>query len=240
MTDLVFLTGAGISAESGLATFRGEGGLWEEDEDLRALCSAEGLAAQPSNVHAFYDARRAQLREVAPNPAHVALAQLQERWIREARGTFTLATMNSDDLHERAGSRDVHHLHGTLFAALCAECGNRLGWEGELPVREDCPACDAPALRPDVVLFGETPRHRHALEALATKADIFIAIGTSASVHPAARLIGLARANGAVTIEVNPAPTGTADILHVLCGPASEEVPRLVRDLLAGAHAVPF
>ncbi|MFZ3485011.1 Sir2 family NAD-dependent protein deacetylase [Sphingomonas sp. 3-13AW] len=154
MTNIMILTGAGISAESGLSTFRDTEGLWE-NHAVEAVCSAEGSATNPYPVHAFYDARRGQLPLVSPNPAHVALAELEAAWIDEQRGQFTLVTQNVDDLHERGGSRDVLHIHGELASALCISCGARFPWKRDLLVAQDCPVCDDGALRPDVVLFGE-------------------------------------------------------------------------------------
>ena len=239
MTNILILTGAGISAESGLSTFRDTEGLWK-NHAVEEVCSAAGLATNPYQVHAFYDARRAQLPLVSPNPSHIALAELEAQWIGQQRGQFTLCTQNVDDLHERGGSRNVLHVHGELASALCMSCGQRFMWKQDLPVAEDCPVCDEGALRPDVVLFGEAPYHRWKVEDRVARCDVFIAIGTSGNVHPAAGLVRLARQSGAETIEVNLRPTANADFRHVYEGPASRQVSRLVQDLLARTYCTPF
>lgn len=227
MTNIVILTGAGISAESGIATFRSSTPRWD-DRALEALCSAEGFAADRYKAHDLYDARRAQLAQVEPNAAHLALARLERHWQRENRGEFTLITQNIDNLHERAGSRQVLHMHGELDAARCESCHRSFPWTGSLAVREDCPACDEPALRPDVVLFGEAPYHRQRSEELSACANLFIAIGTSATVHPAAGLVKHARSNRAITIEVNLRRSDSPDFRRFFEGPATREVPALV------------
>lgn len=239
MTNIVILTGAGISAESGLVTFRDADGLWE-NANVEDLCSAEGFARNPYKVHDFYDARRAQLASASPNPAHVALAELETIWREQRRGDFTLVTQNVDNLHELGGSRNVLHMHGELASARCVSCGRSFYWERDLAVAEDCPACDEAALRPDVVMFGEPPYHRLRVESLVALSQIFIAIGTSGAVHPAAGLVQSASRNGAVTVEVNLRPTGNDDFQHVYAGAATEQVPRLVRDLVTGVYSSPF
>ncbi len=230
LTNIVILTGAGISAESGIAPFRSSGTAWD-DSRMEEACSAEAFAADRWRVHDFYDVRRAELERAAPNAAHRALARLEEHWARERRGEFTLITQNVDNLHERAGSGNVLHMHGELNAALCENCERRFSWHRDLAVREDCPVCDEPALRPDVVLFGETPYHRRRAEALCARANIFAAIGTSSLVHPAAGLVRYAKANRAITIEVNLQRSDNLDFRRFFEGPASIAVPALV-DLL--------
>lgn len=144
--NIVVLTGAGISAESGIATFRGPGGLWEGHR-VEDVCTPEALAADPALVHRFYDLRRAALAEVAPNAAHTALARLDRAWT----GELLIVTQNVDDLHERAGATRLLHMHGELRSALCAVCGIREDWDGALPPDTECPNCGEPALRPDIV-----------------------------------------------------------------------------------------
>lgn len=151
--NIVILTGAGISAESGVATFRGPGGLWEGHR-VQDVCTPEALAYDPELVHRFYDARRAQLGAIQPNAAHLALARLDAGWA----GELLLVTQNVDDLHDRAGSSRLLHMHGELKSALCPACGNRTAWEDALPPESECPNCGTPALRPDIVFFGESIR----------------------------------------------------------------------------------
>ncbi|WP_333490039.1 NAD-dependent deacylase [Acidocella sp. MX-AZ03] len=174
--NIVVLTGAGISADSGIATFRAADGLWE-NHSIEDVASPEGFLRDPALVHRFYNLRRAQLNQVAPNEGHLALAALEQGW--RGRGEFLLVTQNVDDLHERAGSRNVLHMHGQLRRLLCAECGAAGPWLNESGVETICPACDAAAMRPDIVWFGEIPYFMdEILEALA-RADVFCAIGTS-------------------------------------------------------------
>lgn len=239
MTNIVILTGAGMSAESGLSTFRDADGRWENIK-VEEVCSAEGFARSPYKVHDFYDARRAQLATVLPNAAHVALARLEAEWRDRSRGEFTVVTQNVDDLHERAGSRNLLHMHGELGSARCVSCNRSFYWERDLPVAEDCPVCDEAALRPDVAMFGEAPYHRHKIDTLVSKADIFVSIGSSGVVYPAAGLVQAAKRNEAVTIEVNLRPTDNPNFQHVYAGLATEQVPRLTHDLIACRYSAPF
>lgn len=202
-TNIVILTGAGISAESGVATFRGPGGLWEGHR-VEDVCTPEALAADPVLVHRFYDARRAKLAEVQPNAAHEALARLDAAW----PGDLLLVTQNVDDLHERAGSTRLLHMHGELNAALCAACGVREAWSGDLPPESECPNCGMLALRPDIVFFGEMPYQMERIEAALANADLFVSIGTSGAVYPAAGFVQTARHHGAQTLEINLEPSG--------------------------------
>jgi len=228
---IVILTGAGISAESGLATFRGPGGLWEGHR-VEDVCTPRALARDPALVHRFYDLRRAALETVLPNAAHHALARLEREW----PGDLLLVTQNVDDLHERAGSRALVHMHGALRSALCAACGHRRDWQGSLPPGTACPACAAPAMRPDIVFFEEIPYHMEEIEAALARAGLFVSIGTSGAVYPAAGFVRMARACGARTLELNLEPSaGSGWFDEVRHGPASEIVPRWVGDHLA-AH----
>ena len=191
MTDirtLVILTGAGISAESGVATFRGPGGLWEGHR-VEDVCTPEALAHDRDLVHRFYDQRRANLANVEPNAAHRALARLDAEW----PGELLLVTQNVDDLHDRAGSKRLVHMHGELKSALCALCGIQTEWADPLPPGTSCPSCNAPALRPDIVFSGEMPYHMGAIDAALARADLFVSIGTSGAVYPAAGFVRTAR-----------------------------------------------
>lgn len=227
---IVILTGAGISAESGLATFRGPGGLWEGHR-VEDICTPQALARDPDLVHQFYDLRRDALERVEPNPAHLALVELSRQW----RGEFLLITQNVDDLQERAGSADVLHMHGELRSALCAACGHRLPWRGSLPPGSRCPHCDASALRPDIVFFGEIPYEMERIEDALSRADLFVSIGTSGAVYPAAGFVRMARAMGAETLELNlDQSEGSHWFSESRLGPASKLVPEWVSEILAG------
>jgi NAD-dependent deacetylase len=224
---VVVLTGAGISAESGLPTFRDAHGLWEghRPEDV---ATPEAYAAEPDLVQRFYDARRAALLAVSPNRAHLALARLEQ-----ALGDdLVLVTQNIDDLHERGGSTRVHHLHGELRVARCTECGATHPWDSDLVGGPPCPACGRPALRPHVVWFGEVPVGLDAVDAALRSADLFVSIGTSGAVYPAAGFVQVARASGARTLELNLVPSaGTAWFDEARHGPATELVPPWVEEL---------
>lgn len=227
--SIVILTGAGISAESGLATFRGPGGLWEGHR-VEDVCTPEALARDPALVHRFYDARRAQLAQVEPNAAHRALARLAREW----RGDLLLVTQNVDDLHERGGCADVLHMHGELISALCAACGGRRDWRGALPPGSMCPDCAAPALRPDIVFFGEMPYQMERIEAALRDCDLFLSIGTSGAVYPAAGFVRTARHVGARTLELNLDPSEGSIWFHESrMGRAGDLVPDWVEELLS-------
>ena len=226
--SIVILTGAGISAESGLATFRGPDGLWEghREEDV---CTPEALARDPLLVHRFYDERRAKLAEVVPNAAHDALAALDAAWA----GDLLIVTQNVDDLHERAGARRLVHMHGALNSALCAACGKAAPWSGALSPGTACAGCAAPRLRPDIVFFGEMPYEMDRIYDAIAEADLFVSIGTSGAVYPAAGFVQTAREAGARTIELNLEPSaGSALFEESRMGPATRLVPDLVRELL--------
>ena len=232
MTDLpaiVVLTGAGISAESGIATFRGPGGLWEGHR-VEDVCTPEALAADPVLVHRFYDARRAALATVEPNAAHRALAWLDASW----PGDLLIVTQNVDDLHERAGARRLLHMHGELRSALCAACGARAAWAGDLPPGSCCAACGIAALRPDIVFFGEMPYAMDRIERALAGADLFVSIGTSGAVYPAAGFVQVARGHGARTLELSlerSAGSGWFDESRL--GAAGVLVPAWVEAMLA-------
>lgn len=226
--NIVVLTGAGISAESGLATFRGPGGLWEGHR-VEDVCTPQALARDPAQVHRFYDERRAALRRVEPNRAHEALAELDAAW----PGELLIVTQNVDDLHERAGAKRLLHMHGELASALCASCGARAPWIEHLPPGAECAACASAALRPDIVFFGEMPYQMDRIERTLSNCDIFVSIGTSGAVYPAAGFVQIARYHGADTLELNLEPSaGSASFGETLLGPASELVPAWVNEML--------
>lgn len=224
----MILTGAGISAESGLGTFRDEGGLWSQHR-IEDVATPQAFSRNPALVHRFYNARRVQAAAAMPNPAHHALARLQVEW----PGEMLLVTQNVDGLHEKAGAIAVH-MHGELSRALCAACQHRWDAPDEMTVGHPCPACHAPTGRPDIVWFGEMPYHmERILDTLAT-CDLFVAIGTSGQVYPAAGFVEEARMAGARTVELN---LKNSDMSHAfddhIVGPASKTVPAWVDRLLA-------
>lgn len=225
--SLVILTGAGISAESGLRTFRDAGGLWEGHR-VEEVATPEGFARNPALVQAFYNARRRQLAEAEPNAAHAALAELERRW----PGEVLLVTQNVDDLHERAGSRNLIHLHGELLKARCARCGGIQPWAGDLFTDTRCPACGTATLRPHIVWFGELPFELPRIYGALERCGLFLAIGTSGLVTPAAGFV--AAAARAWTVELNLERGERADAFHDhRAGPATAIVPAFVNDLLA-------
>jgi NAD-dependent deacetylase len=225
--NIVILTGAGVSAESGVATFRGPGGLWEGHR-VEDVCTPQALAQDRELVHRFYDARREKLASVEPNPAHRALARLDAEWA----GGLLLVTQNVDDLHERAGSKRLIHMHGELKSALCAECGRREAWQDSLPPESECAACGG-ALRPDIVFFGEMPYRMDAIDRALAAADLFVSIGTSGAVYPAAGFVQTARYHGAETLELNlEASQGSGWFAESRLGPAGVLVPEWVESLL--------
>ncbi len=229
MEKIVILTGAGISAESGLGTFRDEGGLWAQHA-IEDVATPEGFARNPQLVHDFYNARRAQSVEAKPNPAHVALARLEA----EHTGEVLLITQNIDGLHEAAGSKNVLHMHGELAGAMCNACDHR--WPAPLVMspNDPCPACNAPATRPDVVWFGEIPYGLDVIDTALAEADLFAAIGTSGQVYPAAVYGQHARRLGAHTVELNLEPTDASRDFHdCILGKASDVVPAWVDSLLS-------
>ncbi len=226
---LILLTGAGISAESGVRTFRDAGGLWEGHR-IEEVATPEGYAAHPELVQTFYNARRAQLNQVAPNAAHRALAQLEAAW----EGPFLLVTQNVDDLHDRAGSRNLIHMHGELRKARCTNCHTLHRWEVDLSEATPCPHCGRTArLRPHIVWFGEMPLEMPRIFEALDQADLFVAIGTSGVVYPAA---GFVEAVGprCRTVELNLEPSAVVSAFaEHRQGKATDLVPAFVQDLLA-------
>ena len=227
MTKIVILTGAGISAESGIETFRAEDGLWAQHR-VEDVATPEGFARDPELVVNFYNARRAQAASVEPNPAHEALARLEA----EHDGEVIVITQNVDDLHERGGTQKLYHMHGALKSALCAACDHRWPAPMVMAPGDACPSCGAPAARPDIVWFGEMPYEMETLFAHLATADIFAAIGTSGNVYPAAGFVAEARRAGAHTIEFNLERTGGPFVEHRI-GPASQTVTAWVDELLS-------
>ncbi|MDO9525073.1 MAG: Sir2 family NAD-dependent protein deacetylase [Gemmobacter sp.] len=227
---LVVLTGAGVSAESGLGTFRDKGGLWTQF-DLADVATPDGFARNTDLVHQFYNARRANAAAAVPNAAHVALARLS----MALGDDLLLVTQNVDDLHERAGSRDVVHMHGTLTGAVCGVCAHRWTAPAVMTPRAPCPACGRPTTRPDIVWFGEIPFFMDRIAEALQACDIFVAIGTSGTVYPAAGFVAEAAAAGAETLELNLEPSAVvSDFDASRFGPASVIVPAWVDEVLQG------
>jgi NAD-dependent deacetylase len=229
ISNIVILTGAGISAESGLATFRGPEGLWEGHR-VEDVATPEAYARDPVLVQRFYDARRANLKTVVPNAAHEALARLDAAW----PGEVLIVTQNVDDLHERAGATRVLHMHGELRSAWCLACDGRSRWESDLGDHPACPACGASGhMRPDIVWFGEMPYGMERIDRALMNADLFVSIGTSGAVYPAAGYVQTARYVGARTLEMNLEPSlGSFHFHESRTGRAGELVPAWVAEVL--------
>ncbi|MFC3100524.1 NAD-dependent deacylase [Altererythrobacter lauratis] len=228
--NIVILTGAGISAESGLRTFRAEDGLWE-DHPVEEVATPEGFARDPDLVQRFYDERRAQVIAANPNAAHLALGRLDSAW---RRGDLLIVTQNIDDLHERGGAARVLHMHGQALSAWCTACDARHAWQGTLRNRPPCPACGMAALRPDIVWFGEMPYQMERIYRAIAAADLFVSIGTSGAVYPAAGFVQEAARSGARTLELNLEKSlGSRFFDETRLGRASDLVPALVEELLA-------
>jgi|SRR5690625_3323530 len=227
--SIVVLTGAGISAESGVATFRDADGLWE-GHDVAQVATPEGFAADPNLVQRFYDERRASLASVEPNAAHLALAELEQ----ELGDRLLVVTQNVDDLHERAGSKNVIHMHGQLRSVWCTACDARFKWDAPLVTNPPCPGCAVPNLRPDIVWFGEIPYQMDEIQQALLDADTFVSIGTSSEVYPAAGFVALASDVGARTLEINLHPSRMSRVYdEVRKGPATAVVREWVDEVLA-------
>lgn len=228
MAKIVILTGAGISAESGIRTFRASDGLWEEHR-IEDVATPEGFVQDPELVHRFYNARRAAATAAQPNPAHIALAELEA----DPGHEVLIVTQNVDDLHERGGSQNVLHMHGTLFGALCHSCEHRWPAPEVMSPTDSCPSCGAQATRPDIVWFGEMPYRMEEIWHALRAADLFVSIGTSGNVYPAAGFVADAIHAGVPTLELNLEPSaGRSMFDEARHGPASVLVPEWVRERL--------
>jgi NAD-dependent deacetylase len=226
--NIVILTGAGISAESGIDTFRGAGGLWENHR-VEDVATPEAFERDPELVLRFYDMRREAIQQKQPNAAHEALARLDREW----DGGLLIVTQNVDDLHERGGATRVLHMHGEHLNAWCLACDERSPWTGTLMERPPCPQCGQSALRPDVVWFGEMPYRMDEIYGALREADLFVSIGTSGAVYPAAGLVRNARDLGAQTLELNLEESQGSRWFHESrLGPATEIVPVWVEEML--------
>lgn len=230
LSNIVVLTGAGISAESGIDTFRAADGLWEQHR-IEDVATPEGFARDPDLVLRFYDMRRAALAHAEPNPAHHALARLDQ----EFSGELLIVTQNVDDLHERAGANRMLHMHGELKSALCLSCEMRSPWDAPMLDRPPCPVCATPALRPDIVWFGEMPYQMERIYAALREADLFVSIGTSGAVYPAAGFVREARDLRAQTLELNLERSEGSHWFHESrLGRAGDLVPQWVEAVLGG------
>ena len=234
---IVILTGAGVSAESGLATFRGPEGLWEGHR-VEDVATPEAFRRDPALVHSFYDARRAKLASVSPNAAHEALARLEAEW----PGEFLLVTQNVDDLHERAGSKRLVHMHGELTSGWCLECDERFRWTGPMGETASCLSCGKQgSVRPDIVWFGEMPYAMEQIDDALRRCDLFVSIGTSGAVYPAAGFVQTARYCGAGTLEINLEPSlGSHMFDQCRIGRAGDMVPSWVDEMIHSAHSSPI
>ncbi|AYV19779.1 MULTISPECIES: Sir2 family NAD+-dependent deacetylase [Vibrio] len=230
--NVVVLTGAGISAESGIQTFRAQDGLWENHR-IEDVATPEGFARNPELVQSFYNQRRQKLQQtdIRPNAAHIALGDLE----RQLEGTVTVITQNIDNLHERGGSENIIHMHGELLRARCSESGQVVEMVNDIETGDLCHCCQIPSqMRPHIVWFGEMPLKMGDIYAALEKADLFISIGTSGVVYPAAGFVHDAKMHGAHTIEINLEPSAVqSEFEEKRYGKASIEVPKLVREILA-------
>jgi NAD-dependent deacetylase len=230
--SIVILTGAGISKESGLETFRDEGGIWSKVR-IEDVATPEAFRRDPRRVHAFYNDRRTGLlsKDVRPNAGHEALARLERDW----PGEVLLVTQNIDDLHERAGSKNLVHMHGELLKGLCLSCDAVSPWRQEMDLDSLCPSCGAKGrMRPNVVWFGEMPLEMERIFAALARCGVFLSIGTSGNVYPAAGFVEEAREAGARTVELNLEPSAGVTLFEeTRHGPATQVVPRFVEELLA-------
>jgi NAD-dependent deacetylase len=231
---LVVLTGAGISQESGLDTFRDPNGIWSKYR-VEDVATPGGFARDPRQVHDFYNMRRRNLLagHVKPNAAHYALVELERRW----PGDFLLVTQNVDDLHERAGTKKMIHMHGEMRKARCVACGTVIANDADLTVETACAHCARPGtMRPQVVMFGEMPLEMDRIGAALSACGLFVSIGTSGNVYPAAGFVAEANAAGARTIELNLEPSlGRSHFAEGRYGKATDIVPAFVAEILAAA-----
>ena len=237
--SIVILTGAVISAESGLETFRGAGGLWCGHR-VEEVATPEAFAEYPERVHAFYNERRQALLDprIQPNSAHRALATLEAQW----KGKVLLVTQNIDNLHERGGSQNLIHMHGELLQAFCAHCssgtGPKIECRADLSSNDICSGCNMyGGLRPDIVWFGEMPYHMDVVAGALASCDLFVAIGTSGNVYPAAGFVREALIAGAITVEINLEPSANVSAFHYsISGSAGTTVPQLVELLIKSSY----
>lgn len=227
--NITILTGAGISAESGIPVFRSETGLWEEHR-VEDVATYEGFMRNPSLVHNFYNNMRKNLKNISPNPAHYALKKLQDEW---SNGNVRIITQNIDDLHEKAGSSNVIHMHGELNQIACESCGKVFEWYEDSSVSSICPHCNEKTLRPNIVWFGEMPFRMEEIDDILRDTSLFLSIGTSGVVYPAAGFAQVAKRSNAFNIEFNLSKSQQAYYFdEYVLGKAGETLPKFVDALL--------
>ncbi|MEM7621342.1 MAG: NAD-dependent deacylase [Pseudomonadota bacterium] len=228
--NIVVLTGAGISAESGVDTFRDADGLWSR-YDVNDVATPEGFQRNPTLVHEFYNLRRQAHKTIKPNAAHFALAKLEQNF----QGAFVLITQNVDALHKQAGSKNLIHMHGELHKGFCIFCHAKVECFENMSTETSCTSCKRTAgMRPDVVWFGEMPYHMDKIFDKLSECDLFISIGTSGTVYPAAAFVADAKHAGAHTLELNLEPShGISLFAEAIHGKATEVVPAYIEKLLS-------
>ena len=228
--NIVILTGAGISKESGIDTFRDKGGIWSKVK-VEDVATPQAFEKNPSTVQKFYNGRRANLLapSIKPNAAHFALARLEREW----QGDVAVITQNIDNLHEAAGTKNLIHMHGELLKARCTNCGLVLDWDKPLGEGAKCPDCYQKTLRPHVVWFGETPLMMGSIDQLLANCNLFLSIGTSGNVYPASGFVQVANACGSHTVEINLEPSEGATLFkQSKYGVATLLVPSFVQTLI--------
>lgn len=227
--DILVLTGAGISAESGLATFRSSNGLWNNHK-VEDVATIEAFAKNPEYVHDFYNEMKPELLAAKPNAAHLALAELEQKY----SGNVSIVTQNVDTLHEKAGSKKVYHIHGQINQAVCLNCGHILETWGDVDTQTVCANCGVVGMmKPNIVFFGESLLCMNEVERLLNECDLFISVGTSGVVYPAAGFVKVAKAHGAHTMEFNLENTSNNYLFddHIY-GKSGQTLPVLVKQLL--------
>ncbi|EUK18013.1 NAD-dependent deacylase [Commensalibacter papalotli (ex Servin-Garciduenas et al. 2014)] len=233
MKKIVILTGAGVSKESGLDTFRDANGIWAK-YSMEEVCTPEGFKRNPQKLHEFYNKLRNDLPNVQPNAAHIALAEL-EKAIEQKKidAELIIITQNIDDLHERAGSKKLYHMHGELYKLWCRGCDAKIKWQHDCFIDTPCPHCGQQKLRPDIVWFGEMPYDMDKIQSALLSCDLFVSIGTSGVVYPAAGFVQMASSGHAKTVELNLEPSaGTTCFNESKLGPATQLVPQFVEQVL--------
>ena len=224
---ILVLTGAGISAESGIPVFRSEDGLWENHR-VEDVATPEGFERNPQLVHDFYNQMRQSVKSKQPNAAHLALTKLQAQ-MEQRQSRVTIVTQNIDDLHEKAQSHDIIHMHGELNSILCSHCGKSYEWHEDCDGTTACKFCGHKTMRPDIVWFGEIPYHMDAIERAIMQCDLFIAIGTSGVVYPAAGFVSYCSRQGKPCLEFNLTPSANSGVFtHSYLGKAGTTLPSFV------------
>lgn len=231
---IVVLTGSGISAESGIATFRDKDGIWARYK-IEDVATPEAFARNPKKVHDFYNLRRRGLSGIEPNTAHLALGRLEREHLGPTGRSFHIVTQNVDNLHEAGGATKIIHMHGELLRGKCTDCPAKFDWTGDMSTAVACPCGETGGVRPDIVWFGEVPYQMERISALVQTCNLFVSVGTSGAVYPAAGLVALARRSGAHTVELNLEPSEGVSLFHeAIHGNATEVVPAFVERILAG------